>query len=246
MKIEISYKNSLIGSLQAGESLALHLNGSKLIEDLIVRAVGDAVIPEVTKLSAPTISIDGSTLTITDTSGAATNFNIYSNGVCITGTADASTSFDLSSLITESGTYSITVTAFADGYEESEPSNAVEYVVEESVPTDLTGYTVTVPAGWSASAGFGMFDVSGTVNYYDFPYAFSSFYVGYAINFDDGSLVNSSNAVVFYGFFETYPNGNSLSFTVSGGSDSSNSSLIQWLVDNNATFTPPHGGGSNE
>lgn len=40
MKLEISYKNSLIGSLSAGESLALHLNGSKLTEDLIVRAVG--------------------------------------------------------------------------------------------------------------------------------------------------------------------------------------------------------------
>lgn len=38
MKLQISYKNSVIGSLSAGESIALHLNGQKLTEDLVVRA----------------------------------------------------------------------------------------------------------------------------------------------------------------------------------------------------------------
>jgi hypothetical protein len=44
MKLQISYKNSLIGSLSAGESIALHLNGQKLTEDLVVRAVNANLI----------------------------------------------------------------------------------------------------------------------------------------------------------------------------------------------------------
>ena len=78
MKIEISYKNSLIGSLSAGESLALHLNCSKLTEDLIVRAVGDVV--ELPSLSAPTIEIADSTLNIYDEEGLATSYEILVDG----------------------------------------------------------------------------------------------------------------------------------------------------------------------
>lgn len=78
MKLEISYKNSLIGSLSAGESLALHLNGSKLTEDLIVRAVGEAV--ELPSLSAPTIEIADSTLNIYDEEGLATSYDILVDG----------------------------------------------------------------------------------------------------------------------------------------------------------------------
>ena len=78
MKIEISYKNSLIGSLSAGESLALHLNGSKLTEDLIVKAVGEAV--ELPSLSAPTIEIADSTLNIYDEEGLATSYDILVDG----------------------------------------------------------------------------------------------------------------------------------------------------------------------
>lgn len=85
----------------------------------------------VAKLSAPIISLDGSLLTITDTSGKATQWNVYKDGGILMG-CQAEPTIDLSSRITESGTYSITVTAFADGYEESEPSNAVEYVVEDA------------------------------------------------------------------------------------------------------------------
>ena len=40
MKLEISYKNSVIGLLSEGESLTLHLTDQKLTEDLVVRALG--------------------------------------------------------------------------------------------------------------------------------------------------------------------------------------------------------------
>lgn len=62
MKIEISYKNSLIGSLLEGESIALHLNGQKFTEDLVVRAV----VEEIPKLLAPTISISDGLISITN------------------------------------------------------------------------------------------------------------------------------------------------------------------------------------
>lgn len=52
MKLEISYKNSVIGSLSEGESIALHLNGQKLTEDLVVRAVNVNLI---------SFTIDGTT-----------------------------------------------------------------------------------------------------------------------------------------------------------------------------------------
>ena len=41
----------------------------------------------------------------------------------------------------------------------------IEIVFEEeeapSIPTDLTGYTVTVPAGWNAVGGYGNFSING-------------------------------------------------------------------------------------
>ena len=257
MKLEVLYKGEVIGSLLAGESITLHLNGRKLIDDLVVRAVADEVTPEeqiytitagtyifketldtsidvfigvdphgigctyytghglfescadwiritdgvmdfgdntglryvyyskdgwtytwrtnyesealygeipkeyllacrtITfeqdietdrdfyewfianavpkpKLSAPTITINGAVITITDTSDLATEFCFYSNRVTLFYTAD--TVVDLSEMLLEpfgAGAYNITVTALADGYEESDHSNEVECVVTE-------------------------------------------------------------------------------------------------------------------
>ena len=113
---------------------------------------------------------------------------------------------------------------------------------ESEIPNDLRGYTVTVPAGlsategWTATAGYGVFSVEGTFSdptYGDNP--FTSLYVGYALNFETFEYEMSPNAIVYGGYATTFPNGNSLSFSITGG-DTDNSSLIQWLYDNNATF----------
>lgn len=85
------------------------------------------------QLSAPTLSLDGDTLTITDDSGLATSFDILVDGE-VKGTATSAT-FDLSTLDLEEGTYSITVIAKADGYIDSAESEAVSYEVTSLIGT---------------------------------------------------------------------------------------------------------------
>lgn len=144
--------------------------------------------------------------------------------------------YDLSQLDLPEGTHSITVVAKADGYSNSAPSNAVEYVVEPSLPvwngTDLTGTTWYVPSGWSATAGYGMFNITGKLNSYSFVY----FCLGYRKNSSNPkNLVTNSN----YLSFKTTSDGNYTSFnsetlgsftiTFTSGNHITSSNLISWL-----------------
>ena len=81
-------------------------------------------------LTAPSIALDDSTLTITNVTNA-TKYKIY-NGkekVATVPAGETSTSFDLSIVLADPGTYSVTVKASASGYKDSVASTAVEYVV---------------------------------------------------------------------------------------------------------------------
>lgn len=108
--------------------------------------IGDAVassggrvwkkLSSMLQLSAPTLSLDGDTLTITDESKLATSFDILVDGE-VKGTA-TSTTFDLSTLELAEGTYSISVIAKADGYKDSAESEAVSYEVA-AVEDELQG-----------------------------------------------------------------------------------------------------------
>lgn len=83
----------------------------------------------VTKLYAPKIRILNETLIITndDRNGSkVTSYEIYKDGVLLTTTTN--TSFDLSSLISELGTYVITVKAVGTDVEKSELSNEAKYI----------------------------------------------------------------------------------------------------------------------
>ena len=112
------------------------------------------------------------------------------------------------------------------------PSFAVE-----GVPTDITGFTVTVPAGWDASAGFGIFNIYGTFTTDRLgTNDFSSLYLGYVLNFETFTRQPSSDALTFGDYSSTVPSSEAISFTFTDGSDVSNSTLIQWFVNNNATF----------
>ena len=79
--------------------------------------------------TSPTISLDGSILTITAIDNA-TSYAIYSNNALLT--TITTTSVDLSTLITTSGTYTIYAIAKGTGYADSEKSNEVSYTVEET------------------------------------------------------------------------------------------------------------------
>lgn len=111
-----------------------------------------AVESEKPTLNAPTISLSNSTLTITN---PATNGNFVTSYRIFNGLAElavvTSTTVDLSTLLTNSGTYSITVKASAPNFNNSAASNAVSYEVA------AVGYTVTVTAA-SGSSDFTVHD----------------------------------------------------------------------------------------
>lgn len=92
-------------------------------------------------LNAPTISLRFSTLTITN---PATNGNFVTSYRIFNGSAElavvTSKTVDLSTLLTDSGTYSITVKASAPNFNNSAASNSMSYKVVAAV----TGYTLTV------------------------------------------------------------------------------------------------------
>ena len=152
MKLEIEYDGKVVGSLSTGET-AIVPKELKFKTDLTIKAVVELV-----KLKTPNIrfsTISPYPLLITDTSGKAELFNIYCDGNYLTSTDK--TNIDLSEFFTASGTYNITVIAIADGYEESEHSNTVEYT-----KTDLSGTSWYVPAGWQCPAAYDYSEITGT------------------------------------------------------------------------------------
>ena len=112
--------------------------GKTLSEVTVITAVES----EKATLNAPTISLSNSTLTITN---PATNGNFVTSYRIFNGSAElavvTSKTVDLSTLLTETGTYSITVKASAPNFNNSAASNAVSYEVAAA------GYNVTVTAG---------------------------------------------------------------------------------------------------
>lgn len=119
-------------------------------------------------LNAPTVSLSNSTLTITN---PATNGNFVTSYRIFNGSAElavvTSKTVDLSTLLTDSGTYSITVKASAPNFNNSAASNAVSYEVAAA------GYNVTF-AGWTVSTDYGAFvrvydAQSATGNYTSLP-----------------------------------------------------------------------------
>lgn len=129
------------------------------------------------------------------------------------------------------------------------PSFADEGVTSRAVPTNLTGATVTVPAGWSSPSGYGIFDINGLRTAPNgLQYRFEAFAVGY--NTVNGSLVPSTDICsVYNGSVYGYLNNfDSITLAIEGGNDTDSSAFIQWLVDNDAiisggtsTYTVPPG-----
>ena len=123
--------------------------GKTLSEVTVITAVES----EKPTLNAPTISLSNSTLTITN---PTTNGNFVTSYRIFNGSAElavvTSTTVNLSTLLTDSGTYSITVKASAPNFNNSAASNAVEYVVQAAQK-----YTITV-------TNTGNYDITFTQN----------------------------------------------------------------------------------
>ena len=63
--------------------------------------------------------------------------------------------------------------------------------VSDTPPSDLTGYTVTVPANWTATAGYGRFILTFTVN----DDGASVFYIGYSFDYDFVEFIPVANTI---------------------------------------------------
>ena len=145
------------GKEEQTKSITITANGTVKIKPDAGKTLSEvtvitAVESEKPTLNAPTISLSNSTLTITN---PATNGNFVTSYRIFNGSAElavvTSKTVDLSTLLTETGTYSITVKASAPNFNNSAASNAVSYEVAAS------GYNVTV-SGDGFNNGFDIYD----------------------------------------------------------------------------------------
>lgn len=139
------------GKEEQTKSVTITANGSVKITPDVGKTLSEvtvitAVESENPTLNAPTIAINDKTLTITN---PATNGNFVTSYRIFNGSAElavvTSKTVDLSTLLTDSGTYSITVKASAPNFNNSAASNSVSYKVTAA------GYKLTV-----TQVGYGM------------------------------------------------------------------------------------------
>lgn len=127
-----------------------YINGEEIFLFNVVSGTGEnkqskPEFPAEPDVFTPTISIRDNMLSITDASGLATSFDILVDGTVQDTTTV--TSYDLSTLAFTEGTYTVTVIAKADGYNDSAESNAVSYIVEAQQPdTPQTEFQISVYA----------------------------------------------------------------------------------------------------
>ncbi len=139
-------------TITANGTVKIAPDAGKTLSEVTVIA---AVESEKPTLNAPTISLSNSTLTITN---PATNGNFVTSYRIFNGSAElavvTSKTVDLSTLLTDSGTYSITVKASAPNFNNSAASNSVSYKVVAAgynVTVTATGYDIRVYDGQSTS-----------------------------------------------------------------------------------------------
>lgn len=93
--------------------------------------------------------------------------------------------------------------------------------------TDLTNTTWNIPAGWTASAGYGQFNVTNTM----YGTISATFYIGYDFNAAEESI-NAKANVVSNTVYGGVSNTNGFSLKITGGADATNPDLISWLETN--------------
>lgn len=123
-----------------GETTEAYENGALYVleGDSLVKLIDQTALPQ---LYAPTITLDGDTLTITanaDNGAFATSYDLYIDGSLVGNYT--STTIDLTTLELAEGTYSITAKAMGTIFADSADSVAVSYTVESvDYTTELVG-----------------------------------------------------------------------------------------------------------
>ena len=129
---------------------------TKLYDSETVATSGNKCFRKLTnqpRLTAPTISIEGTTLTITDNEGKATRYDIYVDGVFTTNIGVKT--YECLLLGLDEGTYSISVIGKANGYINSKESNVATL---EIAKVESDGYTVTIINNSSMSGALEVYD----------------------------------------------------------------------------------------
>ena len=123
-------------------------------------------IAEQIKIAAPTLSISGSTLSIVTSDNLPSTYTLTATGVGDTKTksgilkSGTTTTYDLSTWLTDTGTYTITAVGVNSLYKTSDSSNAVTYTVQQpqlSAPSGLTIDGTTL--SWDAVENAESYDV---------------------------------------------------------------------------------------
>lgn len=134
-KTILQVQGTLVKGITPSGTLDITTNGTK---DVTNYASVNVNVPLPT-LNAPTISLSNSTVTITNpaTNGSfVSGYDVYKNGTLLTSITLATV--DLSTLITEGGTYTITVKAKGTNFNESAASNSVEYTVSSGFEVQVS------------------------------------------------------------------------------------------------------------
>ncbi len=102
--------------------------------------------------------------------------------------------------------------------------------------TNLTNTTWNIPAGWTCSASYGTFNIEGNINdrYFQGGVGFGKG------NWNEDEFPNASNSIAYWssdGAVAYYTSNTPLTFTITGGADVTNSSLISWLEANGTLVT---------
>lgn len=134
-KTILGVQGTLVKGITPTGTLDITSNGTK---DVTNYASVNVNVPLPT-LNAPTISLSNSTVTITNpvTNGSfVSGYDVYKNGTLLTSITLATV--DLSTLITDSGTYTITVKAKGTNFNESAASNSVTYTVSSGFEVQVS------------------------------------------------------------------------------------------------------------
>ena len=134
-KTILGVQGTLVEGITPTGTLDITTNGTKDVTNYASVNV-NVLLPT---LNAPTISLSNSTVTITNpvTNGSfVSGYDVYKNGTLLTSITLATV--DLSTLITDSGTYTITVKAKGTNFNESVASNSVTYTVSSGFEVQVS------------------------------------------------------------------------------------------------------------
>lgn len=181
------------------------------------------------QLNAPTISITGNTLTITNPTSNGdfvTAYKVYTEyGYVATVTE---TTVDLTTIITEDGTYNVFVTCEGTNFEDSIASNAVSWTKGESEdPLAGTWVFNDTLYGWgSSTTTYNVNFISNNINYSSIVLGVSRF--GDQEFYYDSTLIGTPSAPTGYvgDAYKTITITSKLSEVTNGDS------LLAWLQEN--------------